>query len=98
MRPPLIHSPHARCPECRKPSVYWQKVDFYREEDGAFNWRLDVYCLHCGEIEDKETTALAHDDYTEHLAKYIKKTQNENFDRYLGRLAHANLCRMSEQL
>lgn len=73
----------------------WAKVDFYRA-DGAFDWRLDVWCG-CGEVKDPAVLDRARADYLQKYRHAAQEAQerfldealtpevNELFDRILDK-------------
>lgn len=66
----------------------WQKVNFHRESDGAFDWRLEVRC-DCGEITDAKVLDQAEADYRHQYRRIARLLQDAILDHFLSPQIHA---------
>lgn len=79
------------CPRCGE-TVKWAKINFTRP-DGAFDWRLDVWCPECGEIRDPEILAAIRDIHLEEVIRGIHRIQDEAIEPHLD---HFLTCLLAE--
>lgn len=84
--PLTCHNTGIPCPACAAGRVQWAKINFHREVDNAFDWRLDAWCCLCGHglAGDPATMREIRIRYNEQLGKEIEGMQEAALVQVIG--------------
>ena len=86
----IIRTSPFSCRRCGEP-IQWAKINFIRE-DGAFDWRLDLWCPECGEIRDPEILAAIRDIHLEEVIRGLHRLQDKALGQGLNSFLKACLA------
>lgn len=77
-----FESSKARCRRCRR-ALWWRREHFHRVQDRAYDWRLVIWCSHCGAGATEEDYKAIRVEHDELVGKAIEKEQAINLSRHL---------------
>jgi hypothetical protein len=81
-----------QCPGCGL-NIRYERINIVRD-DGAHDWRLDVWCPGCGGIRNGDILARVEFEHKKRAVAEIRAAQDECLDRQLGCGAHEYLKRL----